>query len=40
VPDKEILLQDYNAASGWDLHCGAPTRQKLEQFGLDFAAAE
>jgi len=36
----ETLLKDYYAASGWDLHSGVPTRHKLEQLGLDFAAAE
>jgi len=36
VPDMETLLKDYYAASGWDLHSGAPTQQKLEQLGLDF----
>jgi aldehyde:ferredoxin oxidoreductase len=36
VPDMETLLKDYYTASGWDLLSGAPTRQKLEQLGLEF----
>jgi aldehyde:ferredoxin oxidoreductase len=34
VPDMEILLQDYYAASGWDTVTGMPTQDKQKELGL------
>ena len=35
VPDMELMLKEYYAARGWDEATGAPTRDKLEELGLD-----
>jgi aldehyde:ferredoxin oxidoreductase len=37
VPDMDLLLDEYYAASGWDRATGWPTRQKLEELDLLWA---
>ena len=36
LPDMDILLDEYYAASGWERATGWPTPQKLAELGLDF----
>jgi aldehyde:ferredoxin oxidoreductase len=38
VPDMELLLDEYYAASGWDRSTGWPKPEKLAELGLDWAA--
>lgn len=37
VPDVDIMLNEYYAASGWDRRTGWPLKEKLAELGLDFA---
>lgn len=39
VPDEELMLREYYAASGWDLQAGSPLPEKLEQLNLGFTEA-
>jgi aldehyde:ferredoxin oxidoreductase len=32
------MLDEYYTARGWDLNTGAPTREKLIELGLEYAA--
>jgi aldehyde:ferredoxin oxidoreductase len=36
--DLALMLDEYYTARGWDLHTGIPTREKLEELGLGYAA--
>jgi aldehyde:ferredoxin oxidoreductase len=38
VPDMDLLLDEYYAASGWDRATGWPKPEKLAALGLDWAA--
>lgn len=38
VPDLEGMLFTYYEARGWDQETGRPSREKLSELGLDFAA--
>jgi aldehyde:ferredoxin oxidoreductase len=38
VPDMELLLDEYYAASGWDRATGWPKPEKLAELELDWAA--
>jgi len=38
--EYEEVLDDYYRQMGWEPTIGAPTRQKLQSLGLDFAAKE
>jgi aldehyde:ferredoxin oxidoreductase len=35
VPDVDLMLKEYYEARGWDPATGRPTREKLEELGLD-----
>jgi aldehyde:ferredoxin oxidoreductase len=37
VPDEALMLEEYYAASGWDLQTGAPLPEKLAALHLGFA---
>ncbi|RPJ42121.1 MAG: aldehyde:ferredoxin oxidoreductase, partial [Chloroflexi bacterium] len=36
LPDIELLLNEYYAASGWDRQTGWPKEEKLAELGLEF----
>lgn len=36
VPDMDLLLKEYYAASGWDIATGYPLPEKLEALNLGF----
>lgn len=36
--DLNLMLDEYYTARGWDLKTGAPTKEKLEELGLGYAA--
>jgi aldehyde:ferredoxin oxidoreductase len=40
VPDLELMLSGAYAELGWDSETGAPSREALEAWGLDFALAD
>jgi aldehyde:ferredoxin oxidoreductase len=40
VPDVEVLLSGAYAEYGWDPETGKPTRETLEELGLNFAVGE
>ena len=37
VPDVDLLLDEYYAASGWDRQTGWPRSEKIAELGLEFA---
>src|SRR4030067_1122546 len=37
VPEFEVMLEAYYVARGWDPATGYPSKEKLNQLGLDFA---
>ena len=40
VIELEVMLDEYYEARGWDVKTGLPTKAKLLELGLDFAAEE
>ena len=36
--DLNTMLNEYYTARGWDIDTGSPTRKKLEELGLGYAA--